>query len=148
MFDAIGSHGGVVSLMVGDGLMALFGAPQPLADPARQAVAAAREMQELIGGFNVERRALGAPELRLGIGIATGEVVAGHAGTRARAPCTCIGATVNLAARLESHTRRADRDILIDAETRAALEGAAAPVAIGKVAFKGFSTPLEVFAVG
>ena len=148
MFDAIGAHGGIVSLMVGDGLMALFGAPRPLADPAQRAVEAAREMLDLIDGFNVERRALGAPALRIGIGIATGEVVAGYAGTRQRATYTCIGATVNLAARLESHTRAADRDILMDSETRAGLTDAAATASIGKVAFKGFSAPLEVFSVG
>jgi class 3 adenylate cyclase len=146
MFDAIASHGGIVSLMIGDGLMALFGAPQPLDNPAQQAVDAAREMLEMIEGFNIERRAAAAPDLRIGIGIATGDVVAGYAGTQERACYTCIGATVNRAARLESHTKAVDHAILVDAETGAGLVGAVAPELIGTVAFKGFSEPLEVFA--
>lgn len=147
MFDAIGGHGGIVSLMIGDGLMALFGAPQPLDNPARQAVDAAREMLEMIEGFNAERRAVGAPALRIGVGIATGEVVAGYAGTQDRACYTCIGATVNLAARLESHTKTVGCDILIDAGTRAGLTGAAEAALLGAVEFKGFSAPLSVYSV-
>ena len=147
MFDAIASHGGMVSLMIGDGLMALFGAPQPLDNPAQQAVDAAREMLAMIDGFNVERRAAAEPDLRIGIGIATGEVVAGYAGTQNRACYTCIGMTVNRAARLESHTKAVDREILIDAETCAGLTSAVAPALVGAVAFKGFSEPLDVFSV-
>jgi adenylate cyclase len=147
MFDAIASHGGMVSLMIGDGLMALFGAPQPLDNPAQQAVEAAREMLAMVDGFNVERRAATEPDLRIGIGIATGEVVAGYAGTQNRACYTCIGMTVNRAARLESHTKAVDREILIDAETCAGLTSAVAPALVGTVAFKGFSEPLDVFSV-
>jgi class 3 adenylate cyclase len=147
MFDAIASHGGMVSLMIGDGLMALFGAPQPVDNPAQQAVDAAREMLAMIDGFNVERRAAAEPDLRIGIGIATGEVVAGYAGTQNRACYTCIGMTVNRAARLESHTKAVDREILIDAETCAGLTSEVAPALVGAVAFKGFSEPLDVFSV-
>ncbi len=147
MFDAIASHGGMVSLMIGDWLMALFGAPHPLDTPAQQAVDAAREMLAMIDGFNVERRAAAEPDLRIGIGIATGEVVAGYAGTQNRACYTCIGMTVNRAARLESHTKAVDREILIDAETCAGLTSTVAPALVGAVAFKGFSEPLDVFSV-
>ena len=147
MFDAITSHGGIVSLMIGDGLMALFGAPQPLDNPAQQAVDAAREMLSMIDGLNLDRRAASEPDLRMGVGIATGEVVAGYAGTQSRACYTCIGMTVNLAARLESHTKVAGREILIDSETRAGLTGAVTPTLVGTVAFKGFSTPLDFFSV-
>lgn len=157
MFDAIANHGGMVSLMIGDGLMALFGAPQPLDNPAQQAVAAAREMLVMIDGLNLERRAAGQPDLRIGIGIATGEVVAGYAGTQSRACYTCIGMTVNLAARLEAHTKAVGREILIDADTRADLTradlngaaqiGAVTTTLVGAVTFKGFSAPLDVFSV-
>jgi adenylate cyclase len=91
MFDAIASHGGVVSQMIGDGLMALFGAPLPLDDCARSAVAAALEMIELIEQFNVERSGAKKSAIRIGIGIATGDVVAGYTGTQQRATYTCIG---------------------------------------------------------
>jgi len=147
MFDAIGTHGGVVSLMIGDGLMAIFGAPLPLPDHCECAVRAALEMQETMALFNDERRVAGRPEIRIGIGIASGDVVAGYAGTNERATYTCIGDTVNLAARLEAHTKAAQQPILVDGATRAGLDGAIAVRSLGPVAIKGKSAAVEVFAV-
>jgi class 3 adenylate cyclase len=147
MFDAIGAHGGVVSLMVGDGLMAIFGAPLPLPGHCACAVRSALEMQETMTLFNDERRVAGKPEIRIGIGIASGDMVAGYAGTNERATYTCIGDTVNLAARLESHTKVAQRAILTDDATRAGLGDEFAVAALGPVAIKGKSAPVEVFAV-
>ncbi len=122
MFDAISSHGGIVSQMIGDGLMAIFGAPLPLPDHEARTVRAALEMIEMVGMFNQERTAAAKAEIRIGIGIASGEMVAGYAGTSKRASYTCIGDTVNVASRLESHTKVAGRAILIDGATRNALE--------------------------
>src|SRR6266480_534203 len=121
MFNAISGHGGIVSLIIGDGLMAIFGAPLPLADHCDSAVRAALEMIELIQLFNVDQAAAGKPQIRIGIGIASGEMVAGYTGTNERATYTCIGDTVNLASRLEGHTKIADRSILIDGATRQGL---------------------------
>jgi len=146
-FDAISSHGGVVNQMIGDGLMALFGAPLPLDDCAGGAVAAALEMIELIEQFNLERSATQKPMIRIGIGIATGEVVAGYTGTHQRATYTCIGDTVNLAARLEEHTKVAGHGILIDDATRRALTDRVRTDALGAVPIKGKSDAVEVFAV-
>jgi class 3 adenylate cyclase len=146
MFDAISGRGGVVNQMIGDGLMALFGAPLPVDDCASSAVAAALEMIELIEQFNLERSAAQKPTIRIGIGIATGEVVAGYTGTQQRATYTCIGDTVNLAARLEAHTKVAGRGILIDEDTQHALRGVRTE-ALGAVPFKGKSAPVEIFAV-
>jgi adenylate cyclase len=147
MFDAIGGHGGVVNLMIGDGLMALFGAPFPLDDCAGSAVAAALEMVELLEQFNNERSAMSKPAIRIGIGVATGEVVAGYAGTEQRATYTCVGDTVNLAARLEAHTKVARCGILIDNATRAALDSSVPTQGLGAVRFKGKSNDVEIFAV-
>jgi adenylate cyclase len=147
MFDAITGSGGVVNQMVGDGLMAIFGAPLPLADPCGSAVRAAREMIELIGLLNVEREGAGKPPLRIGIGIATGEMIAGYTGTQSRATYTCIGDAVNLAARLEAHTKQAGRPILIDGDTAAGLGGAFALEPLGEVLLKGKAAPVAVFAV-
>jgi adenylate cyclase len=147
MFDAISSHGGMVSLMIGDGLMALFGAPHPLDNPAQQAVDAAQEMLAMSEGLNLERRATAEADLRIGIGVATGEVVAGYTGTQNRACYTCIGMTVNRAARLESHTKAVGHEILIDAETCAGLTDGVAPRLVGPVTFKGFSAPLDIYSV-
>ena len=147
MFDAISSHGGVVTQMMGDGLMSVFGAPMPLADHCDSAVQAAQEMVELIDLFNFEREAAGKPPIKIGIGIASGEMVAGYAGTNERATYTCIGDTVNLASRLEAHTKATQRTILIDEATRAALSDGIAVEPLGPVPFKGKATAVEVFAV-
>jgi adenylate cyclase len=147
MFDAIGGQGGVVNQMVGDGLMAVFGAPLPLPDPPRAAVNAALEMMQMLDLLNADHRKAGKPELRIGIGIATGEVVAGYTGTQDRATYTCVGNTVNLAARLEAHTKEAGEPILVDGETSRALGGALAAKTLGTVEIRGRSQPLEVFAV-
>src|SRR5215468_3367766 len=137
MFDAIGSHGGVVNLIIGDGLMALFGAPLPLEDCAGSAVAAGLEMLELIGQFNHERSAVNKPALRIGIGVATGDVVAGYTGTQQRATYTCIGDPVNLAARLEGHTKVAGCAILIDDATQRALDGSVPMQFVGRGVVQG-----------
>ncbi len=147
MFDAIGSHGGVVNNMIGDGLMALFGAPLPLDDCAGSAVAAGLEMVELIEQFNHERRAVNKPAIRIGIGVATGDVVAGYTGTQQRATYTCIGDTVNLAARLETHTKVAGCAMLIDDATQRALNGSVPMQSLGEVLFEGKVAAVEVFAV-
>ena len=148
MFDAISGHGGVVTLMMGDGLMSVFGAPMPLADHGESAVRAAQEMVELIDLFNLEREAEKKPPIKIGIGIASGEMVAGYTGTNQRATYTCIGDTVNLAARLETHTKVAQRAILIDQATRAALSERVEVEPLGQVPFKGKAAPVDVFSVG
>ncbi|MGH8759707.1 MAG: adenylate/guanylate cyclase domain-containing protein, partial [Burkholderiales bacterium] len=147
MFDAISGRGGVINQMIGDGLMAIFGAPLPLADSCGSAVHAALDMIEMIELFNVERAAAGKPSIRIGIGIATGDVVAGYTGTQQRATYTCIGDTVNLAARLEAHTKNVPRAILIDAATRHGLGAGVQLIALGDVQFKGKAVAEQVYAV-
>ena len=147
MFDAISGNGGVVTLMMGDGLMSVFGAPVPLPDHGESAVRAAQEMVELVELFNLERVSAGKPALKIGIGIASGEMVAGYTGTNRRATYTCIGDTVNLAARLEEHTKAAQRVILIDQATRSALSEQFPVESLGSVPFRGKAAAVEVFAV-
>jgi adenylate cyclase len=147
MFDAISGHGGVVNQMIGDGLMAIFGAPQPLDDAPLAAVRAALDMVEMIELFNVERAGSGKEPIRIGIGIASGEVVAGYTGTQQRATYTCIGDTVNLAARLEAHTKEVKRGILVDGATQVALGDAVPLEPLGDALFKGKSHAVPVFAV-
>ena len=147
MFEAVASHGGIVSLMVGDGLMALFGAPQPIENSAQSAVSAAQEMLGMIGVFNDERIATAEAKLKVGFGIATGEVVAGYAGTDSRATYTCIGKTVNLASRLEAHTKLTDCDILFDAQTHRNLIDQAGSLKMPDAEFKGFSERIGVFSL-
>jgi adenylate cyclase len=147
MFDAIGSHGGSVNQIMGDGLMALFGAPLPLDNCAGNAVAAALEMVELIEQFNHERSAGNKPAIRIGIGVATGDVVAGYTGTQQRATYTCIGDAVNLASRLEAHTKVAGCDILIDDATQFALGGSVPMQSLGEVPVRGKAAAVKIFSV-
>jgi adenylate cyclase len=148
MFDAITAQGGVVNQMIGDGLMAIFGAPLPVAEPPLAAVRAALEMTEMIELLNAERATEGKAALAIGVGIATGDVFAGYTGTEARATYTCVGDTVNLAARLEAHTKVALRAILVDGATQAALADRVSAEPLGAVHFKGKAHPVDVFAVG
>jgi len=147
MFEAISRHGGVVNQMIGDGLMAIFGAPLPLQEPSLSAVRAALDMQEMITLLNVERAALDKPAVRIGIGIATGDMVAGYTGTHQRATYTCIGDTVNLASRLEAHTKAIGRGIVIDGATHAALDNRIVLEKFEPVIFKGKSVPTDVYAL-
>jgi class 3 adenylate cyclase len=147
MFDAISGHEGVVNQMIGDGLMVLFGAPSPVAEPGRRAVDAALEMIAMVDQLSQERARTNKRPIAIGIGIASGDVVAGYTGTEDRATYTCIGDTVNLAARLEQHTRPAQRAILIDAPTREALASDVVVESLGLVPLKGKSGPVQVYAI-
>jgi adenylate cyclase len=148
MMDAIGGEGGVVNQMVGDGLMAIFGAPSPTPDFRMHAVSAARQMVEMVELFDKERAALGKVPITIGIGIASGQVIAGYTGTQQRATYTCVGDTVNLAARLEAHTKVIDRPILIDEHTREGLNGQVRLESQGELMLKGKAQPVNVYSVG
>jgi class 3 adenylate cyclase len=147
MFEAISGNGGVVNQMVGDGLMAIFGAPLPRAEPALDAAQAAIEMAEMVELFNHEQESLGKPRIAIGIGIATGDVVAGYTGTSRRATYTCVGDTVNLAARLESHTKVAGRTVLLDDATHLRIAGRLATDPLGEVDVRGKAAPVVVHAL-
>jgi adenylate cyclase len=147
-FDAISSHGGIVNQMLGDGLMAIFGAPLPRPDHREHAVRAALEMLEMMDVFNGERARGGGEAVRIGIGIASGPVIAGLTGTERRVTYTCVGDTVNLAAHLEAHTKVIGQPILIDENTRKGLPQTLRAEPQGPVQFKSRSHTVDVYAVG
>jgi class 3 adenylate cyclase len=147
MFDAIGGQGGIVNQMLGDGLMAIFGAPLPHPQHRDAAVHAALEMLELVDGWNREQAKRGAVEIRIGIGIASGSVIAGFTGTQQRVTYTCVGDTVNLAAHLEAHTKVLGRPILIDEHTRQGVGDGIHVESHGAVQFKTRSQAAEVYSV-
>src|SRR5689334_23375572 len=119
MTDIIFAHGGTLDKYLGDGLMALFGAPTATPDDASNALNAAVAMQRRLLGINRELRDEGIPEIGVGMGLHTGEVVVGYIGSERRSEYTAIGDTVNTSSRLESNARGGE--ILIsDATAKAA----------------------------
>jgi class 3 adenylate cyclase len=147
MFDAITKNGGIVNQIVGDGLLAVFGAPIHYEDHCERAVRAALQMLEALKVFNRDQLARGKTQIHIGIGIATGKMVAGYTGTQDRAIYTCIGDTVNLASRIEEFTKDALRPLLIDSYTRQELPDAFKVDDLGKLIFKGKHQAVNVFAV-
>jgi len=119
MSDIIFAHGGTLDKYIGDGLMALFGAPTATPDDACNAVAAAVAMQRRIGVINEQLRAEGLSEIAIGIGLHTGVATVGYIGSERRSEYTAIGDTVNLAARLEQNSQPG-QILLSDAAARAA----------------------------
>jgi adenylate cyclase len=111
-------HGGHANKFIGDGLLAVFGAPERHADHAVRAVAAAREIAQVVGSGV-------AGDLRIGIGVNSGRVVAGTIGGGGRRDFTVIGDPVNTAARVEAATRLTGDDILITETTLRALDAGA-----------------------
>lgn len=103
MTEVIFMHGGTLDKYLGDGLMALFGAPTATPDDACNAVAAAIAMQRQVRVINVQLRGEGLSEINIGIGLHTGEATVGYIGSERRSEYTAIGDTVNLAARLEQN---------------------------------------------
>ncbi|HEX7175742.1 MAG TPA: adenylate/guanylate cyclase domain-containing protein [Pyrinomonadaceae bacterium] len=102
MSDIIFAHGGTLDKYIGDGLMALFGAPTETPEDACNAVAAAVAMQRQMSVINTELRREGFEGIQIGIGLHTGEATVGYIGSERRSEYTAIGDTVNLASRLES----------------------------------------------
>ncbi|MEH2533110.1 adenylate cyclase [Bradyrhizobium sp. AZCC 1588] len=142
LVDILDRHGGIVNKFLGDGFMALFGAPLQAPDPAHRAVAAAREMLEANARIN---EAASWP-LRIGIGIHLGEVVAGNIGSPRRKEYTVIGDTVNFASRLEALNKDFNSQFLISEAVRDALgEACRDAVSLGEVEVRGYERPMAVW---
>lgn len=105
LVDAVFRQGGTIDKYIGDALMAVFNAPNAIADHERAAVRAAFEMRIAIRRLNVERLKRGKPVLKVGIGVHAGEVVAGNIGSPERIEYTVVGDTVNVAQRIEAATK-------------------------------------------
>jgi len=145
LVEILDRHGGIVNKFLGDGFLALFGAPFEAADAAHHAVAAAREMLVEMDRAN---KASTWP-LRIGIGIHFGEVVAGNIGSPRRKEYTVIGDTVNFAARLESLNKEFNSQLLVSAAVRDALgDDGSDAVSLGEVAVRGYDRPMTVWQLG
>lgn len=123
MTKVIDKYGGVVDKYIGDAIMALFGAPLELPDHAYKAVHCAIEMAQTMEKLNQDFRERGWPELEMGIGINSGNVVVGNMGSKDRLNYTVIGDNVNLASRLESATKDYKVPIIVSEATRTLTPG-------------------------
>ncbi|MGB0560869.1 MAG: GAF domain-containing protein [Spirulinaceae cyanobacterium] len=124
MVESVFEHQGTLDKFMGDALMAVFGAPLPLKEPhAWLAVRSALDMRRRLVAFNQQSYCSHQPQIRIGIGISTGEVVAGNIGSSRRMDYTVIGDQVNLSARLESLTKEYGCDIIISESTYQACGG-------------------------
>lgn len=144
--DVILSHGGTVDQIIGDGILAVFGAPIPDGDAATRAVACAVEMQRAMQEVNRLNGVDGLPSVEMGIGISTGEVVVGNIGSRQRMKYSVIGNTVNLAARIESFA--IGGQVLISESTRAEIGDRFEIVGSLRVKIKGVEGNVTIFEVG
>jgi len=113
MVESVLRHRGVVDKFMGDAIMAVFGAPVPEPGDALNAIRAALEMRGNLAKINEAFKARGLPEIRTGIGLHSGQVVAGNMGHVERMEYTVIGDAVNLASRLESMTKELKCDVIM-----------------------------------
>ena len=147
MVDAVELEGGVIRQFLGDGVMALFGAPVQHDDDPRRAVRAALGMVARLPALNASLASEGIPPLRIGIGIHTGDVIAGEIGPDRRSEYGVVGDAVNLASRIEGLTRDLGVSILISGETARRL-GDGFPLGRSHVLpVRGKSEPVEVVEV-
>jgi adenylate cyclase len=147
MLVEVQAEGGIVNKFGGDSLLAVFGSPlNPMADHARRSVRAAIRMREALVAFNLEQVASEQPELRVGFGLATGELVAGNVGSNRKLEYTVIGDPVNLAARLQELTTSLGAEILLSPRTAELAAGVAPFHSLGRIEIRGRAEHVEVFA--
>ncbi|OHC66275.1 MAG: hypothetical protein A3H93_20150 [Rhodocyclales bacterium RIFCSPLOWO2_02_FULL_63_24] len=136
---AIHARGGAIDKFIGDGLMATFGVPQPLPAPERNALEAAQDMLVRVARLNTELAAEGLAPLEIGIGIHSGEVLAGYVGSRKRRDFTVIGDPVNTASRLESMSKKVGYPVVCSHQVAEAVGFAGGLVDLGEQGITGRS---------
>ncbi len=147
MEDILKGNGGVIDKYIGDAIMALFGVPAKLGKDADRAVKAALDMLAALEVLNKDRGARGQKAIAIGVGISTGEVIAGNIGSPTRMNYTVIGDTVNLASRIESLTKQYGAELLICGETMAALSEPVLARKVDLVRVKGQTAAVVLYQV-
>jgi adenylate cyclase len=147
MVEVVFRHHGTVDKFVGDMVMALFGAPVDDRQHAEHAVAAAVEMVRQLSELNRKWAAEGRPSLDIGIGVSSGDMIAGNIGSSSIMSYTVIGDNVNLGARLESLNKEYGTRIIISAATLKQLSSAYTTRPLGEVIVKGKTRAVEIFEV-
>jgi len=145
MTELVFETGGTLDKYLGDGIMAVFGAPIPRPDDALRAVRTAVEMQRSLAALNKDWARRKRPPLQIGIGISSGQVTAGNIGSSRRMDYTVIGDTVNLASRL--CTTAAGGQILISGSTYRELKESWPARKLDPIRVKGKEAPVEVYEI-
>jgi adenylate cyclase len=147
MSRAIRAHRGHVSALIGDGMLALFGALEPDPWQSNEAAHAALAMCAELEAYNRELAAEGLPSLAIGIGLHRGVGVAGLVGSRDLIQYAFVGRTINVAARVQDLTRRHDADILVTRELREWLDPRFRLRELPPADVRGIAEPVAIFAV-
>ncbi|MGK7919327.1 MAG: CHASE2 domain-containing protein [Trichodesmium sp.] len=146
MTEVISQYGGTIDEFIGDAILVIFGAPTQREDDAERAVACAVAMQMAIPNVNAKLKELDLPEIKMGIGINTGEVVVGNIGSNRRTKYGVIGSNINLTSRIESYT--VGGQILISGNTLEAVGSVVKILQQKAVKIKGFTEPITIYEVG
>ncbi len=148
MVRAITQHGGTVNKFIGDAVMAVFGTPKKLGNHAESAVLAAHEMLARLEAHNYLQSAKGEPTFDIGIGLHSGNAIAGNIGTESRKEYTVIGDAVNLASRVEELTKRYKISLLVTESVVSRLESSKFDLReIDTLTVKGRSIPCVLFEI-
>jgi adenylate cyclase len=149
MSEAILDHGGTLVAYMGDGIMAVFGAPLAQDDHADRALAASRDMLARLEGFNAWLRAEGLHEgFKMGIGLNSGQVMSGHVGSERRLEYTALGDTTNTAARLEGMTKGTPHQLYVSDTTYQALTRPAEDlIAVGEAEVRGRKAKVQLWSL-
>lgn len=142
--QAIHDQGGTISCFMGDGIMAIFGAPQGMDKPSVAAFAAARAMLEALQGLNAELQSEGRAPIAIGIGLHVGEAIVGHLGSQARHDYSAIGDAVNVASRIEGLTKELGHPLVCSQAVVDELAQSHIFTDLGPQAIKGHS-PVQVW---
>jgi len=145
MVEVILAHRGMVSDLIGDGILAVYGAPLDDPEHAWHAVKTALQMKAALQRLNQQWQAAGRPPLAMGVAAHTGEVFAGNVGSPRKKKYTVLGDTVNTVARIEGLNRELGTAILISGATLAAVKDRVVVRDRGSVTVKGRNQPVELF---
>ncbi|MHB1418693.1 MAG: CHASE2 domain-containing protein [Bacillota bacterium] len=150
MTEVIFEYGGTLDKYLGDGLMAVFGVPLPLADHAQRALMASMEMLRRLEDLNQGWAGRGEKLFKIGVGMNSGPVLVGNIGSPRKLEYTSIGEEVNLAARLESMNKEYKTSIIFSDRTLAYLDTSTLELTIeelGEVSVRGMEQPVKIYTI-
>nr|WP_199313876.1 adenylate/guanylate cyclase domain-containing protein [Leptolyngbya sp. FACHB-671] len=146
MVEAVFNYEGTLDKFIGDALMAVFGAPLPLTENhAWMSVQSALDMRRRLAEFNQNRRIKHQPQIRIGIGISSGEVVSGNIGSQKRMDYTVIGDGVDISSRLEGVTKEYGCDIILSEYTYGLCREHIVVRELDRIRVKGKTKPISIY---